>query len=114
MGTGGRLMKDYELKYLRKKIINEIEKHKKSLLSHETLTTHSIIKDTSELSSYDNHPAELGSETYELSKELSLSKHQSKQLSGLVDAINRIDNGKYGACEFCGNEIGFERLDIIP
>lgn len=25
-----------------------------------------------------------------------------------------MDKGDYGTCEFCGKEIGFERLDIVP
>lgn len=38
-------------------------------------------------------------------------KHQLDEVNG---ALTRIDNGKYGICENCGNDIGAARLEARP
>lgn len=32
----------------------------------------------------------------------------------VMDALARIENGTYGSCENCGQEIPFERLEALP
>lgn len=61
------IMKDYEIKYLKKKLLMENERQNEALLLHKELGFQVSLRDsTSELSSYDNHPADMGSETFEL------------------------------------------------
>ncbi|MCX8129979.1 MAG: TraR/DksA C4-type zinc finger protein [Clostridia bacterium] len=67
-----------------------------------------------ELSSYDNHPAELGSELFLTELNLALRVHEEHLLKDIHDALGRIDEGTYGRCAFCGNDIGTERLEVIP
>ncbi|HOL10280.1 MAG TPA: TraR/DksA C4-type zinc finger protein [Bacillota bacterium] len=67
-----------------------------------------------ELSSYDNHPADLGSETFEREKDLALWNNSHEILNRINDALNRINQGQYGICEECGAEIAIERLNAIP
>lgn len=109
------IMKDYEIKYLKKKLLMENERQNEALLLHKELGFQGSLRDsTSELSSYDNHPADMGSETFELDKQFALDKHLTKQIIDVKDTLNKLDKGDYGTCEFCGKEIGFERLDIVP
>ena len=67
-----------------------------------------------ELSSYDNHPAELGTEVYNLGMNLNLKVHEQYQLREINQAMEKLDNGKYGICEYCGKHIDNERIEIRP
>lgn len=74
----------------------------------------SIKDDTSELSSYDNHPGDLGSETFEAEKNFSFRNNDKYVIGEIDDAIKRIDEGNYGICESCNKEISQERLYAVP
>ncbi|HWR44762.1 TraR/DksA C4-type zinc finger protein [Sporomusa sp.] len=69
---------------------------------------------TGELSSYDNHPADLGSETFERGKDLGLRDNERVLLSSVERALEKIHNGTYGRCDHCGAEISPERLEALP
>ncbi|RSZ57488.1 TraR/DksA family transcriptional regulator [Massilia atriviolacea] len=45
---------------------------------------------------------------------LEAAGHHVAQLRTLRQALARIDEGSYGACEECGNPIGFSRLQARP
>ncbi len=68
----------------------------------------------SELSGYDNHPADLGSETFERSKDLALKDNAAGILAQIEAAQDLIEAGEYGRCQRCGQEVGHERLEAIP
>lgn len=40
--------------------------------------------------------------------------HNVAQLAALKHALAKFDDGSYGACEECGNPIGFSRLQARP
>ena len=67
-----------------------------------------------ELSSYDNHPADEGTDLYEREKDIALNEHEQLHLRNIERALNAIDQGTYGKCEVCGVEIPIERLDVLP
>ncbi len=67
-----------------------------------------------ELSSYDNHPGDEGTELYEREKDIALNEHIEKELKDINYALEAIEKGTYGICEKCGKEIPIERLEAIP
>ena len=67
-----------------------------------------------ELSNYDNHPADLGSELFELEHNMALQVHEEHNLKDIHDALGRIEDGTFGKCDLCGKEIDEERLEVIP
>ncbi|MGG1514852.1 TraR/DksA C4-type zinc finger protein [Paenibacillus oryzisoli] len=69
---------------------------------------------TGDLSAYDNHPGDTGTELYEREKDISLNEHAEQQLEQINEALAAIDRGDYGACVYCGAQIPFERLQTIP
>lgn len=71
-------------------------------------------RDRHELSAYDNHPADLGTELYEREKDMALSVHEEDQLGKVEAALAAIQNGTYGKCKICGKEIAYDRLEAIP
>lgn len=68
----------------------------------------------SELSTYDNHPADIGAETFERSKDLSLLERARTRVKLLQKALERTEHGSMGICQRCGEEIETERLEAIP
>jgi RNA polymerase-binding transcription factor DksA len=68
----------------------------------------------SELADYDQHPADMGSETFEREKDLSILEQLEDELAELQAALERIDAGTYGIDEVTGEPIAPERLDAVP
>jgi RNA polymerase-binding transcription factor DksA len=67
-----------------------------------------------ELSGYDDHPADLASETFELEKERALQESIEAMLARVRTALSKIERGTYGICDACGQEISKERLTALP
>lgn len=74
----------------------------------------SLRASTGELSSVDNHPADIGTETFERSRDLAIDENLSHQLDQVNQALERMKNGEYGVCETCGQEIPYLRLQALP
>jgi len=73
------------------------------------------LKDSiQELSSYDNHPGDLGSETLERSKDLALLDNVRELRRQVKQALARMENGTYGRCVKCGQPVDLARLEAIP
>ncbi|NMB45875.1 MAG: conjugal transfer protein TraR [Firmicutes bacterium] len=67
-----------------------------------------------ELSAYDQHPADLGQETFERSKDLGLRDNTRRLLADVNTALELMDRGEYGICQGCGRPIDEQRLRAIP
>src|SRR5687768_10986121 len=70
--------------------------------------------ESSELSSYDQHPGDMGSETFEREKDMSILESLESSLNDVDQALARLDEGSYGRCEVCNKPIGDERLEARP
>lgn len=68
----------------------------------------------SELSTYDNHPADIGDELFERSKDLALRDNAHVMLESVETALERTKTGAYGKCTRCGKDIEEARLEVIP
>jgi RNA polymerase-binding transcription factor DksA len=68
----------------------------------------------SELSDYDQHPADTASETFEREKDVSILERLEEELAELQAALERIDAGTYGIDEVTGEPIAPERLEAVP
>lgn len=68
----------------------------------------------SELSDIAQHQADIGTETFEREKDLSILEQVEAELSDVEDALRRLDDGSYGSCAACGQPIGEERLAAMP
>lgn len=105
---------------------NKLDYFKNKLLQekNDTITTLESMKDTNpndsmpkyfdELSMYDNHPADLGTEMFMAEQAMNLESVEKLTLSEIEDSLERIENGIYGECDICGKDISEERLDILP
>ena len=80
----------------------------------ETAATESEGAAIVELSVVDQHPADVGSETFEREKQASILDLAERQLQDVERAVSRLDAGTYGTCEACGALIPVERLEARP
>ncbi|MDY0410423.1 TraR/DksA C4-type zinc finger protein [Virgibacillus soli] len=86
----------------------------KQVQDHFGLKFEMIKESMSELSNYDNHPGDHGTELYERGKDLALNEHAEKELQEINEALHALDEGTYGFCSVCGKDIPFERLQAVP
>lgn len=76
--------------------------------------SNSIAVISSELSYYDNHPADIGDELTEMEKGRALKRNEISLLNKIDEALCLIEEGKYGNCQSCGTTINRERLEFLP
>ncbi|MDQ0268506.1 TraR/DksA C4-type zinc finger protein [Cytobacillus purgationiresistens] len=74
----------------------------------------SIYNYTGELSAYDNHPADTGTELFEREKDLAIEGHFKAEEVEITEALAAIEQGTYGKCKECGKDIPLERLEALP
>lgn len=80
----------------------------------EGLTNEAESEQVSELASYDQHPADLGTETFEREQDLSILEQLLAEIEELDRALQKVEEGTYGRCEVCGKEIPAARLEAGP
>lgn len=109
-------MKTYRMHDLR----DRLEEERQELLKLErSLTGPGGLGDpmdvaTGELSAYDQHPGDYGSQMYERSKDLGLLQNTRERLAEVKEALEAMDKGTYGRCHSCGIAILEERLEALP
>lgn len=67
-----------------------------------------------ELSSYDNHPADMATETFERELDVGLWQGQKARLGAIAEARRRLAEGAFGRCAGCGRTIPDDRLRAVP
>lgn len=80
----------------------------------EGLTSESEDESLSELSSMHQHQADIGTETFNRERDMSILERVEGELADVDHALKRLDNGSYGTCEACGTPIGEARLEAMP
>jgi len=80
----------------------------------EHLMTESETDSVAELSAHAQHQADLGTETFNRERDLTILEHIDAELSDVEHALRRLDDGTYGICEACGQPIADDRLEAMP
>jgi RNA polymerase-binding transcription factor DksA len=80
----------------------------------DNLRTESEQESLSELSTAAQHQADLGTETFERERDLSILEQVEAELADVEHALERLENGTYGTCEACGRPIDEARLEAQP
>jgi DnaK suppressor protein len=65
-------------------------------------------------SSYAFHMADQGTDTMEKEKNFFYAQRDGRLLYHIDKALERIENGTFGACDSCGEPIAKERLEAVP
>jgi RNA polymerase-binding transcription factor DksA len=86
----------------------------RSTFDDEHLGDESESDSLGELSSYDQHQADMGTETFEREKDISILEQVDAELADVEHALRRLDVGTYGTCEIDGKPIPEDRLEAMP
>jgi YteA family regulatory protein len=73
-----------------------------------------LSEDAGEETAYDNHLADTATETYDRELDYTLEENSEHVLAEIDAALERIENGTYGTCTNCGEQIPEERLEALP
>lgn len=103
----------------RKLLTERLDAEKQDLLKQiasleETGLNGSLSYSIGELSVCDNHPADIGDELFERSKDLALKDNAQILLERIENALEKIENGTYEYCSKCGKQIPISRLEANP
>lgn len=74
----------------------------------------SALEETGSLSSYDQHPADQGTELFLREQDEAIRQNLKQSLDQANSAWRKLQEGTYGYCERCGQPIPAERLEIMP
>ncbi|MFA5577666.1 MAG: TraR/DksA C4-type zinc finger protein [Tissierellaceae bacterium] len=108
-------MNNNKLDSFRKRLIKEKYNLLKTLNGMENMKEFpSMDVYYSELSNYDNHPADIGTELFMMEQDNGFKNRMKSVLTEIEDSINDINSGSYGICRECGREIDENRLEAIP
>ena len=72
------------------------------------------LEDETEEETYDNHLADSATATLNREIDSTLEENSGHLLTGIDEALERIDNGTFGTCARCGKPIAEDRLEAIP
>lgn len=104
-----------QMETLRRQLLRDKHDLEKQLEDNELFGFHDSLREGGgELSAYDNHPADLGSEVFERGKDLALAEQTRHHLQDVERALADMDAGIYGICKASGEPIPFERLAAMP
>lgn len=70
--------------------------------------------DNLELTSYDNHPADIGTEVFFKEQNHGFENKNKDILKEIESSMEDIKNESYGSCRDCHKSIDEERLELIP
>jgi YteA family regulatory protein len=108
-------MNQQQLQTLKQLLIEEKQDYEQRLDENHDYGLDMGMNDSiGELSGYDNHTGDIGSELFERGKDLALQGADHHRIDAVDRALSRMDRGSYGFCEICHREIAFERLEAIP
>lgn len=100
-------MEQWQIDELRKQLKARRNELKEQLVINE-------VPPSTELSQYDNHPADSASDLTSQVTSRVLERHHEEELQQIEMALEAIKNRTYGICSVCGEAIPFERLEIVP
>lgn len=93
---------------------DELLKIKKDLTDEQGFAT-DYSEATGEISNgVDNHMADQAAQYEDRMKEQTFRQADQEKLQEVEEALERIEEGTYGVCVDTGEEIPFERLEIVP
>ena len=109
-------MSDLATDQFRDALLAERERVKHALDVLHKENSVSVFEETGDLvsGSADDHLGDSASETHDRELEYGLEDHATTVLGEIDAALRRIDDGTYGICQVCGQQIDAARLEARP
>lgn len=108
--------KKKELAHFEQRLLQEREKLVKRFTQFNDSFGDSLQNSDGDLSAYSFHMADQGTDAMEREKAFLFASKEGRLLYHIDQALRRLYKtpDEFGACEECGAEIGYERLDALP
>src|SRR6266700_731389 len=105
-----------QLAHLEKRLLEERARVMKELGYYDESFNSSLQASDGDLSSYSFHMADQGTDAMEREKAFLFASQEGRYLWHVNQALRRLYQTpeKFGKCEQCGEDIGFDRLDALP
>lgn len=107
-------MNNDKLQYFKDKLIKEKKNLLKTINREISEEYGSIDMYYTELSGFDNHPGDIGTEVFFMEQDRGFKNKLNNTLDEIEESLEDIKNGTYGICKSCDKKIDEDRLDIIP
>jgi RNA polymerase-binding protein DksA len=102
-----------DTEHFRKRLLEERERAQEAL-NYLHQENQGLIQDESQEIPSDNHPGDVATATFDRELDSTLEENEERLIGAIDGALQRIDDGSYGACTSCGQPIGAERLEALP
>ncbi len=104
-----------EMLKFREQLLTELTRLETELDEIERRTARMDESDrATEMSAYEDHPADLASITFEREKDLAIGESVENLLHKVIGALEKIERGTFGLCDACGRPIKKARLNALP
>jgi RNA polymerase-binding protein DksA len=104
-----------EKKGLRERLLQEQARFQRELAEiEERVSNIEEVEAGAEPSGYEDHPADLASETFEREKDLAMAESVGAALQKVRTALEKLKGSTYGVCDACGKPIAKKRLEALP
>jgi RNA polymerase-binding transcription factor DksA len=109
-------LSDHQRDHLAKRLREERERVLRALSNYDRELGSTEQEASGDLSKYPLHPADEGTEMFDRELDAQEASRLSRELDDIDDALERLYQSpdQYGRDERSGDEIPFERLDVIP
>ncbi len=109
-------MKKKEQKHFEKRLLKERERVLKQLGHYDESFADTPQASDGDLSAYSFHMADQGTDAMEREKAFLFASKEGRLLYHIDEALRRLYKTpkRFGVCEECDDEIGFDRLDALP
>lgn len=105
-----------QLAYFEKRLMEERARALKEIGHYDESFNATLQAAGGDLSSYSFHMADQGTDAMEREKEFLMASKEGRFLWHLNEALRRLYQTpeKFGKCENCSQDIGYDRLDALP
>jgi RNA polymerase-binding protein DksA len=109
-------MKKAERDRIEERLLEERQERIEALAEIDERFQQRLEQGDDDLSRYPLHMADEGTDAMEEEKELLLAHAEGEQLMEIDESLRRLykEPDTFGVCESCGEEIGVERLAMVP
>lgn len=109
-------MKKKDIAHFEKRLLEERARVVKQITMYDQHFAETLQSANGDLSAYSFHMADQGTDAMEREKTFLFASKEGRLLYHIDEALRRIYKtpAKFGRCEECGEEIGYERLDALP
>jgi RNA polymerase-binding protein DksA len=98
----------------REALLDERKRVEHALASLRDQHSGTLDEEVEETAASDNHMAETATATLGREIDYTLGENSGQVLADIDSALERIDDGSYGTCVGCGEEIPVPRLEAYP